>query len=219
MRSFTVILVLAVVLPLGGCADGNPSPEALTNRGVVALRAEDWSEAESLAERACVEGGREVVALADFVRGNVAFAKCLTAEQQARAPEAEPFAFDVAITYGETARSRWQLAASSRPDWPEARRNIERAMLKLDDLKRQKIERRQAGRKIPKPKIKIVPGATPEDGTTDGTQETKAEAASTELTSEEILSLFGKLTEKEQEKSALRQAHRRVRMAKVEKDW
>jgi hypothetical protein len=220
IRSFKVLLVLALSLLAAACGDvGDPSPEAMTNRSVMALRAEEWPEAESLAEAACAEGGPEVVALADFVRGNVAFEKCMTAELQAKAPEAEPFAFDVAITYAETARSRWQLAASSRPDWPEARRNIERAMLKLDDLKRQKAQRRQAGRTIPKPRVKIVPGASPEDAASDGTQETKAKASSTELSPEQILNLFGKLTEKEQEKSALRRAHRRVRMAKVEKDW
>jgi hypothetical protein len=209
------LLVLAALLS----ACGEESPESSANRGVEALRLEEWHEAAAFAEEAAASGGPNAVAMADFVRGNVAFAKCLTAEMQARTPEAEPFAFDVAITYAETARTRWQLAASSRADWPEARRNVERAMLKLADLKRQKAERRRAGRKNARPRPNIVPGATPEDGGPGGPRETETEAVREKLTDAQVLSLFEKLSEKEREKAALRRTHRGARAANVEKDW
>ena len=83
-----------------------------------------------------------------FLRGNIAFARCAQASRQARTPLAEPFAFDVAIRHAEKARAFWEQAAMGRDDWPAARRNVERALLVLRDLRREKARsaRRNAGR-------------------------------------------------------------------------
>ena len=192
MRGRPAALVLLV------CACGDNAGE----RAVAALRAGDWRGAETRAKELAPP-------LRDFVRGNVAFAHCEMAERQASSPAAEPFAWDVAIRYGERARDFWKHAAMSRPDWPEARRNVERALLKLDELaqKKKETERRRQSDKKPQPKPK--PQGDPQGK--DETQQPKDQPQLQELTPEQVLRLLDKLAEKEKEKVALRRSHRKVR--------
>ncbi len=200
MRGRPAALVLLV------CACGDNAGE----RTVAALRAGDWRGAETRAKELAPP-------LRDFVRGNVAFAHCLMAERQASSPAAEPFAWDVAISYGRRARDFWKHAAMSRDDWPEARRNVERALLKLDALARKKKEAERRRQSNPKPKPKPTPRRKPLGR--DETQEPKDQPQLKELTPEQVLRLLDKLAEKEKEKVALRRSHRKVRMAEVERDW
>ncbi len=188
------------------CACGRDAGD----RAIAALRAGDWRDAETWAAELAPP-------LRDFVRGNVAFAHCLMAERQASSPAAEPFAWDVAISYGERARDFWQHAAMSRDDWPEARRNVERALLRLEELaqKKKEAERRRQSNKKPQPKPK--PRVDPQGG--NDTQEPQEEPQLNELTPEQVLRLLDRLAEKEKEKLALRRSHRKVRMAGVERDW
>jgi hypothetical protein len=198
-------------------AAGDSAPaERVFNRALAALRAGDLTDAETAAESAAARGTPEIAALCDFARGNAAFARCRMAERQANTAAAEPFAFDVAITYARKARRLWQLAAMSRSDWPAARRNVERALLKEDELRRKKADREEQQRKKTDPKPKPNPPPTPGP---DAEPDPAVDPQLKELAPEEILRLLDKLAQKEKEKRALRRSHRKARMADVERDW
>jgi hypothetical protein len=196
---------------------GKDAPaERLFNRALAALRTGDLTDAETAAASAAARGTPEIAALGDFLRGNAAFERCLMAERQASTAAAEPFAFDVAITYARKAGRLWQLAAMSRSDWPEARRNVERALLKTDELKRKKADREEQQRRKtdPKPRPKPPPARRP-----DAEPDLAVDPQLNELDPDEVLRLLDKLLEKEKEKRALRRSHREARMAEVERDW
>jgi hypothetical protein len=111
------------LLFLVGCGD------AAFDRAVAALQEGELRQAEAAAQQLAEPHGL-------FLRGNVAFADCLVAEKQAATAAAEPFAFDVAIALAEKAARLWADATMIREDWPEARRNVERALLTAADLRR-----------------------------------------------------------------------------------
>lgn len=239
MRTTTLSLLFLAVLGLG-CGDGSRGREAyeagryedahaafrdagddapaptLANRALAGLRAGQLRDAADAAERAVAEGAGEVASRAQFLRGSVAFAQCELAEQQANTLEAEPFAFDIAIRYGEVARQHWREAAMTREDWPEARRNVERALLKLMTLrnKKREAERRREKKSAPKPEPKPLPNPEKEE-----VEEKPGDPAIAALSAEEVLRLFERLAMKEREKVELRREQRRERMAEVEKDW
>jgi hypothetical protein len=216
-------------------------PELLYDQALAALRAGELGLAESAAERAAARGGAEFLALRDFVLGSAAFARAEKAELEASRPEAEPFAFNPAITQAEAARIAWQRAAMSKPDWPEARRNVERALLKVEELKRKKAaaeQERQKQKGANPPSNPSRPDARPEpqpetpapreapapdEQTQDQRQQVKPtdrpEPAPDETSPEPVARLLEKLREKEREKLALRRGQRKARNARVEKDW
>lgn len=121
-------------------AGDKASAELLFNQALSALRAGELASLESSAEKSAARGGEKFAPLRDFLLGNSAFARSEKAEAIAKSPEGEPSAFTDAITQAETAKNFWQQAAASRPDWPEARRNVERALLKIEQLKKEKEE-------------------------------------------------------------------------------
>ena len=168
-------------------------------------------------EKASEAEDTDLAGYTEFLRGNVAYARCEIAEAQARTPEAEPFAFDIAIGIGTTARDAWQRAAMSRPDWPEARRNVERALLKLEDLKAQKAAKKNDPRKDSTPRPKILP--RPPDESASNPEDIDADPLKKELSPEKVMALLEKLGEKEREKKDLRRTSRGERMTDVEKDW
>jgi len=201
-------------------AGAGASAELLYNRALAALRAGELREAESSAKNAAARGGPEFAALRDFLLGNVAFARCRKTKAQAYGPLAMPSAFDTAIAYAETACKAWGLAAASRNDWPEARRNVERAQLKLADLKKKKEAARQQNVKQPTPRPQPLPRPDDQrDGQDVSEQETTVDPQMRELSPEQVERLFERLDEKEKEKLALRRARRKQRRAEVEKDW
>lgn len=185
------------------------------NRALAALRIGNLSDAEVAAGELVAADDDEWRARSDFLLGNAAFARCVLAEKQAATVEAEPFAFQIAIRYGEKARDLWISAAMSRPDWPAARRNVERAQLMLESLRGRKrdAERKQNPRPEPTPKPLPDPGKTAPD------PEPVPEAAITELSPEQVRALFERLARKEREKRAVREKRRTERMAGVERDW
>jgi hypothetical protein len=208
----TAILIAAAAALLGvGCGSGGDSAEAHYNRALAALAEGKLSDAEAEAGQTAELGG-----LSDFLRGNVAFARCGIAAAQAETPEAEPFAFDVAIRYAESARDLWQEAAMSREDWPAARRNVERALLKLVELRilREEKKRDPRSERTPRPKPLPSPEPAPPETTPGEAPEPGGEV--TELSPEEVLD---RLAEKEKEKAELRRSERKKRMAGVERDW
>ena len=66
---------------------------------LAALRAKKLGIAAEAAERALHSAPPELRASCEFLRANVAFAQSELAAAQATGPEAEPFAFDVAIGF------------------------------------------------------------------------------------------------------------------------
>ena len=176
------------------------------NKAMAALRAGELQKAEAAAEKAAVRGGQEFFGRRDFVLGNTSFQKTLVAELQASGLEADPIAFDLAITFADKAKTAWQLAATSRTDWPEARRNVERALRKLVELKQKKAEaeqRRLQAQEKPKP---------------PQLQELKPEPQQFEMMDDLVQRLLEKLKEKEQEKRDLRKDQQQLK-TKVVKDW
>jgi hypothetical protein len=215
-------------------AAGEDAPAELRwNRALAALRAGDLAAAETAVRAVGAGADPELAALSDFLAGNVAFARAELAEAQARTPEAEPFAFDVAITHAEAARRSWILAATSRDDWPAARRNVERALAKLDDLRRQKDEKsrnQQKGREpgakgAPRPAAgpgEAPPRPLPEapQGTGDPAGEAPdAAGPAAELSREDVLRLFEKLAEKDRQKADVRRAAQQAQRTGAGKDW
>jgi hypothetical protein len=167
-----------------GC--GSPYEDTLD-----ALRAGDLDRAVAAAE------GTEWHA---FVRGNAAFAGSEAAEQ-----------LDLKIALAENAVAAWRLAAMTR-DWPEARRNVERGLLRL----RQLYEKR-SGRE-PKPPEPKPPPPEPRPGREDG-PETEAKLEKGEIAEQQVLRLLEIVREKERRKLAERRARLGAPQPGVEKDW
>ena len=200
-------------------AAGDVPPEILMNRALAALRAGDMQDAADAAERAAADGDPGRVALREFITGNIAFARSERLEEDAQKPGAPPVTWDRAIAFAEAARNAWRRAAASRDDWPEARRNVERALLRLDALKDQRPdpERKKDGEKTPRPKPRPappppLPGTDPKDAAAAGRQ-TK------ELTPAEVQALLQRLAEKERERLDARRAQREAASSGVERDW
>jgi hypothetical protein len=189
----------------------------LYNRALAALRAGDLRVAESSAEKAAVRGGPELEGLGDFLLGNAAFARAERAKAESALREADPTALARAIAHAATARDAWQRAAASRADWPEARRNVERALLALDDLRKKKeeAEKNRQSKKEQPPEPPPPPPRPDEEIEQDPT----AQPDPGELSAAQIAQLLARLDAKEREKRDLRRARQRVRDVAVERDW
>ncbi len=195
-------LAFAAGLSLALAACGGDDAAGLHREAVEALRAGRWSEAASLADAVAQRGGEAYAGPRWFVRGNVAFA---------RSQEAEA---DAATLAAENAVASWRVAAASRGDWPQARRNVERGLLHLERL------RREAARKSPgAPPPGIPPPAPPPPGPGGVEPAAPAEAAATPLPPEKVLALLEVLRAKEKEKTALRRARRSAAGGEPERDW
>jgi outer membrane biosynthesis protein TonB len=106
-------------------------------------------------------------------------------------------------------------------DWPEARRNVERALLKLADLREKKAEaeKRKQKKSDPRPKPKPRPEPRPEERTTESEADLSKDPQVAALSPEQVARILDKLAEKEREKLALRRAHRQTQKTDVERDW
>ncbi|MHC4953546.1 MAG: hypothetical protein ACYTGZ_06620 [Planctomycetota bacterium] len=215
--------LVSLVLAASGCGGADPAHRDAYNRAFAALHAGQVREAESALDAIPDDAGSEVVAHRDFLRGNVKFEQCLVAERQASTAEAEPFAFDIAITFARRSAEAWRAAAMSRADWPEARRNVERALLKRAELHRRKAqaEERQRRKNDPTPKPKPQPKKPPPEGPPEKKDEPAPEKkpGEKELSPDQVRGLIETLAKKETEKVALRRSQQRKRAASVERDW
>ncbi len=110
---------------------GAAAPAALIyDRGLAALHAGDARDAESAARRAAGRGGAAFAAPCAFLAGCAALERCAVAEARAREPEADPAAWDEALSLAHSARRDFAAALfAAEEDWPQARRNLERALL------------------------------------------------------------------------------------------
>lgn len=215
----------AVRLFLAAEADlGEDAPaELLHDLALAALRADDLLLAESSAEKAAVRGGARLAPQRDFILGNVAFKRCLKAEVLGGRVEAGPVALDAAILHAETAAGSWQRAAISRADWPEARRNVERALLKLEALKKVREERRKKQGRTPRNQPPAPPAPVrqrdPSQRGRKVNQDWLVRAQLKELSYAQVRRLLDKLSEKEKEKARLRKKEQASKRVAGERDW
>lgn len=198
----------------------NAFPELLYNRALAALRAGELRVAEISAEKAAARGGRRFQGLCDFLLGNAAFTRCLRGAAETELTSPDPTAFERAIGSCRNAIEFWQRAAAGRPDWPQARRNVERALLKLDELRDKKAEaqrqRQSKKAKPPKPKLEDDPNARKEQEEID---KVKRQKELISLTPEQLAQLLERLAQTEREKRRVRRDRQRVRTIAAERDW
>ncbi|MAB90497.1 MAG: hypothetical protein CMJ90_13705 [Planctomycetes bacterium] len=217
--SDAVKLFLAAESELG---EGAPA-ELLHDLALAALRAGDLRLAESSAEKAVVRGGPRFVPQRHFILGNVAFKRCLQAEILAGRVEAGPVALDAAILHAETAAESWRRAAVTRSDWPAARRNVERALLKLETLRKTRDERRKKQGKKPKNQPPKPPSPERQrDPSVRGrkiNQDRLARMQLKELSYAQVRRLLEKLSQKEAEKAKLRKKEQAAKRVSGERDW
>jgi tetratricopeptide (TPR) repeat protein len=202
-------------------AGEDPPPELCFDQALCALRAGRLDEAEAAAYVAVLFGGDRYFELCDFLVGNVAFERCTLAERQAEAPLAEPMAWEVALAHADGARARWQAAAIARPDWPQARRNVERALRRIDELRRRKEAAAAENARARSAEPRIEETQAPPDSSTAPeerlTEERRPAPVEVELSAEELAHLPERLLERERAKLELRRS-RRSRL-QSEGDW
>jgi hypothetical protein len=129
-------------------------------------------------------------------------------------PDAVPADFDAALAQAAIARELWQRAAITREDWPEARRNVERALLWIEELSAQRdVARANTRKKLPQPR-------RPEDLSSQEAPPTPpAELEKLELTPEQLQELLEQLARKDLEKRERRREQAAEEKAHVERDW
>lgn len=199
-------------------AGENASPQLLHDLALAALDAGALDEAEAASRRAAKRGGPDFAARHDFVRGNVAFARSEAMEAEASRPGGEATAMERARAYAEDALAAWRRAATSRTYWPEAGRNVERALLRLERLR----DRQGTGEQRPPPGPPPTPPPLPPPAPTppEPTERpARPETAATDLGPEEVMALLEVLRRKEAAKVDLRRAVRHAPSPGVERDW
>lgn len=193
------------------------SAQLLYDQALAGVRVGRYREAEAAARRAqAAAQGARIAPLCDFVLGNAAYLRSQVAEAEANRPGGEPTAHEWAVASAVDALAAWRRAAASRADWPEARRNVERALLRLKRLREQKAGGR--GRiEIPRdpPADPTPPPRDPQPGEPRDPLETET----AELSPSEVAGLFDLLREKERKKREMRRADREARGGDVERDW
>jgi len=198
----------------------NASCELLYNKALAAIRAGKPKAAESAAEMVVSRGGEKYIKIRDFIFGDTAYLRCLNVEALADMPESMPALYDHAIHHARTAMSFWKMALMGKPDWPEARRNLERVMLKLNELKKKKEEaEKRKKKKIKQPDPKLDPELSDPENPDKIEEEVKVEPVLDELPPELVKRLFDKLNEKEKEKRKMRRELKKQKKYEVEKDW
>ena len=198
---------------------GDKAPvQLLQNVALAALRAHALRTAEIAAETAAARGGVALYGWRDFLLGNVAFARSERAEAEADLANADPTALVQAIRSAQAARRFWQ-SACTHDDRPAARRNVERALRRVQTLRRKKAaaeKARKAQRATTKPKRN-------EDATnpTREAEEAKLQAqrAKRSLSDQDLAAMLGRLDELERQKRRLRRGRRRALQSDVRQDW
>ena len=200
------------------CGD-DATAELLYNRALAALQVGQLRVAEYSAEKAVVRGGAGFAGLREFLFGCAAFARCERAEAEGSMLDADPTAFGRAMAHCVAARDFWQRAAMSRVDWPQARRNAERAAVKLEEL-RQKKEDADRQRRA---RVEKQPQPQPEPPKTEGPREEVEQTPvpqqqPTGMPPDLLDVLLAKLAQVEKDKRAARRARQRARTG-VARDW
>ena len=235
-RGLTAALALAGagLLPgLAACSREGRHDAALAveARALEAIRAGRLDDAEALVREMARAGDEAFEPRVAFARGRLAWARSEAAEAAAAGPGADPTMLEFAIVRAEDAVAAWRRAAASREDWPAARRNVERALLRVERLRKAKGERdkKPDAKPPPDPKPPPRPDLWPPPPPPppplppkppDARQPTPSpDDALPDLTPEALARLLERIAAQEQAKRAKRAAVRVERSAGVEKDW
>lgn len=205
--------LLAELRPSGD----RPSPPSLVHDlALCALLAGDLGACESAADELARVPDPSLAARGEFLLGNVAFARALGLADLARQPEAEPFALQGARVQARRAREAWRRAAMSRLDWPEARRNVERAARLERELERLAEEARGDE---PPPEPQPEPEEPEGEPLEEPAEEPPTPDVLPALDEAELAGLLELLARKEREKLELRAARHAERNLDLERDW
>ena len=227
MRPFGLLIpALSALLLWQDEARTSPAPDRDAvlhyNQALAALEEGSLVAAEVLAEKAAAAGGAAFAARRDFLYGNAAYARSLLATAEAQLEDPDPTALARAIAHVESALEFWKSAAGGPWEWPEARRNAERAMqhreilLRLQEEEARRREESQERSEEPTPP---EPEEAPPDPGDAMDAELQAQAAPADWTEEDLARLLQRLEEIEGEKRAVRQRRRERERAAVERDW
>ncbi|MBL8896611.1 MAG: hypothetical protein JNM84_03240 [Planctomycetes bacterium] len=216
---------LAAVVATAGA---DAAAELCFDWALAAFRAGALSEAETALQRA-EEGARGAdIARCEFLRGNLLHARAERQAALAARPEAEPFAYDLAVRDMERAHVAWVRAALAGADVPAATRNAERALRRSRELeearKRAEDERRRRD-----PQATPQPQPLPVEGEEDDAEEApsrKEEQVSdaplelelSELDAAAVAKLRALVAERERKKIAEREKARSASPAGAQ-DW
>lgn len=196
------VALSCVLLVLGGCGD-DLAREAFHD-AVAKVQMGDLAGAEAAAERAAELGDTRYGPIRAFLRGNASFARSMALNDEVNRPDADPRARAGALAFAEDALAYWRAAAASRSDWPGARRNVERALLRIDMLREKGKQKRK---KQPPPSEEDKP------------QPQEAKLETRELPPGQVMGLLDLLRKKVELKRRAREAQRRQTSARVERDW
>jgi len=223
-------LALLAVLALAGCGRDGEARAHLA-RALAHLDAGRLADASDAADRAAAVGGDDVRAACDFVRGNVAFGRSRLLEADAGTPGAPLTTLELSLAQAEDALAAWRAAAATRADWPAARRNVERALLRIEGL-RARLGRKREGTRPPPPAPGAKPlGPPPTDAPPIPAPPVRPPVAppaaaapprpivTTDLPAAEVRGLLDVLRRKEQEKRAMRRARTAPPASATERDW
>lgn len=188
---------------------------ALAGRG---FRPAVATVAVAVAATACGGGGaaEDAEARATFLRGNRAYALSLQAEAESLRPGGDPTAAEAARSLTEDALAAWRMAAATRRDWPEARRNVERALLRLDLLRERA---KDGGKPRPEPDSQPPPPPPPVPGRDTNPVEAPTVLETGDLPTADVMKVLDVLKEKEKARRETRRAEREARGGGVERDW
>jgi hypothetical protein len=207
--------MLAALLFGLGCGESGENAWTSDRAAFVHLSRGELVQAEIAAEKAAARGGPEFEARRDFLLGNAAWTRSMKEEQAAMGPRGAS-AMTAAIRHADQARASWQLAAARREDWPEARRNVERARLRIEELRRKKAELEPESRPPPKPPPR---GDRPQPSQPQLMPGMRVDPELTELPADEVTKLLDRLKDKDQDKLRVRRARQAEIGLGVEKDW
>ncbi len=195
-------------------ASDNPSASLCMNLALAELHAGRPDAAEAAAERAALAGGRAWFSARDFLLGAAAWKRSFVLETRADLPGAgkDPFAGALAATH--EALAAWRSACSSKSDWPAARRNVERALFRIEALRARQEERAREARTRPVTEQPLPP-PPPAAATAPG-PEPVPPADPGRLDKQALDALLAELAAREREKRRVRVAERATRSGE---DW
>jgi hypothetical protein len=188
----------------------------------LALGAADAGEDDAAlrhAAEALAAGGAAYEGVDAFVRGWVAFRRSVAAEAAATPDDAGDEAYQRAVRDAEDALGAWRTAAASRADWPEARRNVERALLRLERLREKRVRRQPRPREVPGEEPRERPPPSGEETVEDPSARPDGSVAAEELPADRVLGVLDLLRKKEAERLRVRREERVRSGAGVERDW
>jgi tetratricopeptide (TPR) repeat protein len=201
-------------------AQGEDAPAVLhINAALVALAQGDVAIAHQQAELARPKAGAALAPACDFVMAHVAFEQAKAGLRILRGPEAGPADFDRVLGLASVAREFWRRSAIERSDWPQARRNAERAHLLFEALQNRRDELAGERKTLEIPKVRILPGQGEGKQPKPQKQKTDEERSDDPLRKapESVQAVLDQLREREQRRRQRRQEARDRQTG--ERDW